>query len=151
VSGYSGSATEKLKDLLLPSLTIALYLAPMLIRTLRSSVIDVLDSDFVEAARARGLSERRVIAKHVLRNASIATVTVLAVNLGFLISGTVVIEVVFNIPGLGSLIVSAVQTRDFPVVQALTLIFGAIVIAVSLMADVAYAVIDPRVREASAR
>lgn len=151
VSGYSGSAAEKAKDLLLPALTIALYLAPMLIRTLRSSVIDVLDSDFVEAARARGLSERRVILKHVLRNASIATVTVLAVNLGFLISGTVVIEVVFNIPGLGSLIVSSVQTRDFPVVQALTLIFGAIVIAVNLFADVAYAAIDPRVRDASAR
>jgi len=151
VSGYGGSFAEKLKDLLLPALTIALYLAPMLIRTLRSSVIDVLDSDFVEAARARGLSEPRVILKHVLRNASIATVTVLAVNLGFLISGTVVIEVVFNIPGLGSLIVSSVQSRDFPVVQALTLIFGAIVIAVNLLADVAYAVIDPRVREASAR
>ncbi len=150
VSGYGGSLGEKTEDLLLPALTIALYLAPMLIRTLRSSVIDVLESDFVEAARARGLSERRVILKHVLRNASIATVTVLAVNLGFLISGTVVIEVVFNIPGLGSLIVSSVQTRDFPVVQALTLIFGAIVIAVNLLADVAYAVIDPRVREASA-
>jgi peptide/nickel transport system permease protein len=151
VSGYSGSFAEKLKDLLLPALTIALYLAPMLVRTLRSSVIDVLDSDFVEAARARGLSERRVILKHVLRNASIATVTVLAVNLGFLISGTVVIEVVFDIPGLGSLIVSSVQSRDFPVVQALTLIFGAIVIAVNLLADVAYAAIDPRVRQASAR
>jgi peptide/nickel transport system permease protein len=151
VSGYSGSFAEKVKDLLLPALTIALYLAPMLVRTLRSSVIDVLDSDFVEAARARGLSERRVILKHVLRNASIATVTVLAVNLGFLISGTVVIEVVFDIPGLGSLIVSSVQSRDFPVVQALTLIFGAIVIAVNLLADVAYAVIDPRVRQASAR
>lgn len=150
VSGYGGSFAERLKDLLLPALTIALYLAPMLIRTLRSSVIDVLDSDFVEAARARGLSERRVVLKHVLRNASIATVTVLAVNLGFLISGTVVIEVVFDIPGLGSLIVTAVQSRDFPVVQALTLIFGAFVIAVNLLADLAYAVIDPRVRQASA-
>jgi peptide/nickel transport system permease protein len=150
VSGYGGSFAEKLKDLLLPALTIALYLAPMLIRTLRSSVIDVLDSDFVEAARARGLSERRVVLKHVLRNASIATVTVLAVNLGFLISGTVVIEVVFDIPGLGSLIVTAVESRDFPVVQALTLIFGAFVIAVNLLADLAYAVIDPRVRQASA-
>ncbi len=149
VSGYSGSFLEKLKDLVLPALTIALYLAPMLIRTLRSSVIDVLDSDFIEAARARGLSERRVVLKHVLRNASIATVTVLAVNLGFLVSGTVVIEVVFDIPGLGSLIVSAVQARDFAVVQALTLIFGAFVIGVNLLADFAYSAIDPRVREAS--
>jgi peptide/nickel transport system permease protein len=149
VSGYGGSAASKLRDLTLPALTIALYLTPMLVRTLRSSVITVLGLDFVEAARARGLSERRVVVKHVLRNASIATVTVLAVNLGFLISGTVVIEVVFGIPGLGSLIVSAVQNRDFPLVQALTLIFGAIVIGVNLCADVAYAAIDPRVRQAS--
>jgi peptide/nickel transport system permease protein len=149
VSGYNGSAASKLRDLTLPALTIALYLTPMLVRTLRSSVITVLGLDFVEAARARGLSERRVVIKHVLRNASIATVTVLAVNLGFLISGTVVIEVVFDIPGLGSMIVSAVQNRDFPLVQALTLIFGVIVIGVNLLADVAYAVIDPRVRQAS--
>jgi peptide/nickel transport system permease protein len=149
VSGYGGSLPTKLRDLTLPALTIALYLTSMLVRTLRGSVIDVLGSDMVEAARARGLSERRVVFKHVLRNASIATVTVLAVNLGFLISGTVVVEVVFDIPGLGSLIVNAVQTRDFPLVQALTLIFGFIVIAVNLVADVAYAVIDPRVREAS--
>jgi peptide/nickel transport system permease protein len=149
VSGYGGSLASDLLDLTLPALTIALYLAPMLVRTLRSSMIDVLGSDFVEAARGRGLSERRVILKHVLRNASIATVTVLAVNLGFLISGTVVIEVVFDLPGLGSLIVTAVQNRDFPVVQALTLIFGFIVIVVNLLADVAYAVIDPRVRQGS--
>jgi peptide/nickel transport system permease protein len=149
VSGYGGAFATKLRDLTLPALTIALYLTPMLVRTLRSSVIDILGSDFVEAARARGLSERRVVLKHVLRNASIATITVLAVNLGFLISGTVVIEVVFDIPGLGSMIVNAVQTRDFPLVQALTLIFGVIVIGVNLLADVAYSVADPRVRQNS--
>lgn len=149
VSGYGGSLPNKLRDLTLPALTITLYLTAMLVRTLRGSIIDVLRSDFVEAARARGLPERRVIFKHVLRNASIATVTVLAVNLGFLISGTVVIEVVFDIPGLGSLIVSAVQQRDFPLVQALTLIFGFIVVVVNLLADIAYAAIDPRVRHAS--
>jgi peptide/nickel transport system permease protein len=149
VSGYSGNALNKLRDLTLPALTIALYLTPMLVRTLRSSVIDILGSDFVDAARARGLSEQRILFKHVLRNASIATITVLAVNLGFLISGTVVIEVVFDIPGLGSMIVNAVQTRDFPLVQALTLIFGVIVIAVNLLADVAYALVDPRVRQGS--
>jgi peptide/nickel transport system permease protein len=146
VSGYGGSFTDKLRDLLLPGLTIGLYLAPMLVRTLRASVIDALASDYVEAARARGLSELRVVGKHVLRNASIATVTVLAVNLGFLVSGTVVIEVVFDIPGLGSQLVNAVQTRDFPLVQSLTLVFGALVVLINLLADVAYAVIDPRVR-----
>jgi peptide/nickel transport system permease protein len=146
VSGYGGSFEQKLKDLLLPALTIGLYLAPMLVRTLRGSVIDVLSSDFVEAARARGLSERRVVSKHVLRNASIATLTVLAVNLGFLVSGTVVIEVVFDIPGLGSQLVSAVQMRDFALVQALTLVFGTLVVLINVLSDVAYALIDPRIR-----
>lgn len=149
VSGYGGDAAAKLRDLTLPAVTIALYLTPMLVRTLRGSMIDVLGSDFVEAARARGISETKVVLKHVLRNASIATVTVLAVNLGFLISGTVVIEVVFDIPGLGSLIVTAVQTRDFPLVEALTLIFGVIVIGVNFIADLVYAAIDPRIRQAS--
>ncbi len=148
VSGYGGGFANELKDLLLPALTIGLYLAPMLVRTLRGSVIDALASDYVEAARARGYSQTRVVAKHVLRNASMATITVLAVNLGFLVSGTVVIEVVFNIPGLGSLIIAAVQTRDFPLVQALTLLFGAVVVVINLLSDVAYTVVDPRVRTA---
>lgn len=148
VSGYGGSAGQRLVDLTLPALTIGLYLAPLLVRTLRGSMIDVLSSDYIESARARGLSNPRVIGRHALRNASMATVTVLAVNLGFLISGTVIVEVVFSIPGLGSLIVSAVQTRDFPTVQALTLIFGTIVIAINFITDIVYVIVDPRVRTA---
>jgi len=146
VSGYSSDAFGRLRDLTLPALTIALYLAPMLVRTLRGSVIEVLSSDYVEAARARGFSPARVIGKHVMRNASLATVTVLGVNLGFLLSGTVIIEVVFGIPGLGSAIVAAVQTRDFPLVQALTLVFGVIVIAINFASDAAYSLLDPRAR-----
>jgi peptide/nickel transport system permease protein len=146
VSGYGDTFGAHLRDLTLPALTIGLYLAPMLVRTLRGSIIDVLASDFVEAARARGLAERRVIAKHVLRNASIATITVLAVNLGFLVSGSVVIEVVFNLPGLGTLLVNAIQTRDYAVVQALTLAFGSFVILINLAADLTYSIVDPRIR-----
>lgn len=148
VSGYGGSIWHRFVDLTLPALTIGLYLAPLLVRTLRGSMIEVLSTDYIEAARARGLSPARVIGRHTLRNASMGTVTVLAVNLGFLISGTVIVEVVFSIPGLGSLIVSQVQTRDFPTVQALTLIFGAIVIAINFLTDVLYVVVDPRVRKA---
>jgi peptide/nickel transport system permease protein len=148
VSGYGGSPWQRFVDLTLPALTIGLYLAPLLVRTLRSSMIDVLGSDYIEAARARGLSSTRVLGRHALRNASMATITVLAVNLGFLISGTVIVEVVFSIPGLGSLIVSQVQTRDFPTVQALTLIFGAIVIAINFLTDVVQVAVDPRVRSA---
>jgi peptide/nickel transport system permease protein len=148
VSGYGDSFGAHVRDLFLPALTIGLYLAPMLVRTLRASMLDALASDYVEAARARGLGTGRVVAKHALRNASIATITVLAVNLGFLVSGTVVIEQVFNIPGLGSLLIGAVETRDFALVQALTLVFGVLVVLINLCADLANAVIDPRIRTA---
>jgi peptide/nickel transport system permease protein len=149
VSGYGGGVGDKVRDLTLPALTIGLFLAPMLVRTLRGSMIDVLASDYVEAARARGLSERRVIIRHVLRNASIATLTVLAVNIGFLISGTVVVEVVFDIAGLGTLAVNAIETRDYPTVQAITLVFAVLVVIVNLGTDLLLTVIDPRVRTAA--
>ena len=87
-----------------------------------------------------------MIGKHALRNALIATVTIVAINIGYLISGSVVIENVFNIPGLGSLLVSSIQMRDFPTISALTLLFGALVILVNLLADLSYALIDPRIR-----
>jgi peptide/nickel transport system permease protein len=116
------------------------------IRTLRSSLIETLSTDFITAARARGFTEARVIGKHALRNALISTITILAINVGYLISGSVVIENVFNIPGLGSLLVSSMQMRDFPTISALTLLFGVLVIAVNLAADLSYAAVDPRVR-----
>jgi peptide/nickel transport system permease protein len=130
----------------LPAITIGLFLTSMLVRSLRASLLDVFSEEFVEAARARGLSESRVVLKHSLRNASIATVTVLAVNIGWLIGGAVVIEKVFDIPGLGQLLVDSIFTRDFPLLQGLTLVFGLLVIAINLLSDLAYAVIDPRVR-----
>ena len=107
--------------LTLPAATIGLYLAPLLARSLRSSLIEELDKDYVDAARARGFRESRVIGKHVLRNSLISTVTVLSLNVGYLLSGTVIVENVFAIPGLGTLIVDAVMQRDYPLIQALTL------------------------------
>jgi peptide/nickel transport system permease protein len=118
----------------------------MLLRSLRSSAIETLGSEFIEAARARGLAEQRVVFRHVLRNSLVAMVTVLGVSIGFLLSGAVVVENVFAIPGLGSLLVSSVVARDFPMIQALTLVFGICVIAVNLLTDLAYAALDPRVR-----
>src|SRR5205823_2388563 len=106
---------------------------------------DVLDTEYVEAARARGLPEWRVVIKHALRNALLATITVLAVNLGFLIGGAVVVERVFNIPGIGQLLVESILTRDFPVIQVLTVIFGVLVVAINFLSDISYAVVDPRV------
>jgi ABC-type dipeptide/oligopeptide/nickel transport system permease component len=146
VSGYGQGFLGHLHSLTLPALTIGLFLASMLIRTLRTSLVEILGTDYVEAARARGAGETRVVLKHGLRNALIAAITVLAVNLGFLIGGAVVVEKVFDIPGLGQLLVDSVFTRDFPVIQGVTLVFGLLVVLINLLSDLAYAAIDPRVR-----
>jgi peptide/nickel transport system permease protein len=146
VSGYGEGFAGHLHSLFLPAVTIGLFLASMLIRSLRGSLIDVLGMEYVEAARARGLSETRVVLGHGVRNALLPTITVLAVNIGFLLSGAVVIERVFDIPGLGSLLVESIFKRDFTTIQGLTLVFGVIVIAINLLSDLAYAVLDRRVR-----
>lgn len=146
VSGYGEGFLGHVHSLTLPALTIGLFLTSMLVRSLRSSLIDVFSEEYIEAARARGLSEARVVLRHGLRNALVATLTVLTVNLGWLIGGAVVIEKVFDVPGLGQLLVDAIFTRDFPVLQGLTLVFGVLVIAINLLSDAAYAAIDPRVR-----
>jgi peptide/nickel transport system permease protein len=146
VEVFSLHLVGHLKSLTLPAITVGIYLAPLVIRTLRSSLIETFQADFVTSARGRGFNERRVVGKHALRNALIATITILAINIGYLISGTVVIENVFAIPGLGSLLVSSIQMRDFPTISALTLLFGVIVILVNLVADLSYAIVDPRIR-----
>jgi peptide/nickel transport system permease protein len=145
-SGLGQGFPDHLLSLTLPALTVGFYLAPVLLRSLRSSLIETLSAEFVEAARARGLSENRVLFKHVLRNSLIAMITILGVNIGFLISGAVVVENVFAIPGLGSLLVTSIVSRDYPVIIALTLIFGVAVVLVNLLVDLSYAVLDPRIR-----
>jgi peptide/nickel transport system permease protein len=129
----------------LPGLTVALFLAPILVQSLRSSMLDVLAAEYIEVARAKGLSEWRILVKHVLRNASIPAVTVLAVNIGWLVSGAVVVEYVFSLPGLGSLLVRSVGYRDYPVIQGLSLVFAIIIVVVNLLADLSYMLIDRRV------
>jgi peptide/nickel transport system permease protein len=146
VSGYGTGFLGHLHHLTLPALTIGLFLASMLIRSLRTSLVDIFGTEYIEAVRARGASESRVVLKHSLRNALISTITVLTVNLGFLIGGAVIVEKVFDIPGMGQLLVDSIFTRDFPVIQGLTLVFGVLVVTLNLIADLAYAAIDPRVR-----
>jgi peptide/nickel transport system permease protein len=146
--GYESGFLGVIHSLTLPSLTIALFLAPQLMRTLRSSLIEAIDSDYVEAARARGFSERRVVGKLAMRNALVPLISVLSINIGFLISGTVIVEAVFQLPGLGALLVQSVLTRDYPVIQGLVIVFGVMVIVVNILADLAYGVTDPRVRAA---
>jgi peptide/nickel transport system permease protein len=146
VTGYGSGITGHLKSMFLPSLTVALGIAPILIRSLRASLLNVLESDYVTTARSKGISERRVLFRHAMRNAIISMVTVLGINIGFLIGGTVVIEQVFAIPGLGLLMINAIFARDFPVVQGVTFVFAIAVVLVYLLADVAHALLDPRVR-----
>jgi peptide/nickel transport system permease protein len=146
VSGFGDDVRDRLYHLFLPSLTVALSLSAILIRSLRSSIIAVTLADFVETARAKGLTERRIMFKHILRNALISTVTILGVNIGWLIGGTVVIENLFGIPGLGALMLTSISGRDYPMVQGITLVFAVLVVAVNILTDLTYAIIDPRVR-----
>jgi ABC-type dipeptide/oligopeptide/nickel transport system permease component len=149
VSGYESGIGGILRTLTLPAFTLGLALTVVVVRTLRSSLLEVLRSDYIDAARARGFSERRIVGKHALRNAVMPTITILAINVGFLIGGTVVIEAIFRIPGLGTLLVEAVQRSDYQLVQGLVLLAGATVVLVSLVADLLQAIIDPRVRLAA--
>jgi peptide/nickel transport system permease protein len=148
IRGFGEGALGHLYHMFLPALTMALFLAPVLIQSLRSAILDVLEADYIEVARAKGLSPRRILFKHVLRNAAIPVITVLAVNVGWLLSGSVIVEVVYTIHGLGAQLVRSVSFRDYPTVQGLALVFAAIVMGVNLLADIAYMLIDRRVAKA---
>jgi peptide/nickel transport system permease protein len=148
IRGFGEGFLGHLHHMFLPALTMALFLAPILIQSLRSSILEVLEADYIEVARAKGLSPARILFKHVLRNAAIPVLTVLAVNIGFLLSGAVIVETVFTIHGLGSQLVRSVGFRDYFTVQGLALVFAVIVMAVNLLADLAYMLIDRRVARA---
>lgn len=145
ISGFGDGFLEHIWHLTMPAVTVALFLAPILIQSLRASMIEAMAADHVEVARAKGLSRRQVLIKHVLRNAIIPVITILAVNIGWLLSGAVIVEYVFSLPGLGSLLVQSVSYRDYPVIQGVTLVFGILVLAVNLMADLGYMLADRRV------
>ena len=130
----------------LPALTVAIAISPILIRSLRASLLEVLESEYVTTARSKGLPESRVLVRHALRNAVVSTISVLGVNIGYLVGGTLVIEQVYALPGIGQLMINSIFQRDFPVVQAVTLVFSIMVVLVYLLSDVALALLDPRVR-----
>ena len=144
VSGYGDGLLGHLHHLALPALVIGLGTAALTIRALRSSIIGVLGADYIDTARAKGLPERSVLWRHVLRNSLMSTISILAVHTSWVIGGTVVVETVFGIPGLGHLLVSSIAARDYPVVQGLTVTFALLVVAINLLADVAYVAVDPR-------
>ena len=146
IGGFGEGILGPLRSLFLPALTIAFSLLPLIVRALRARVIETLELDYVDMARSKGLPERRILIRHVLRSALIPAVTVLGLNIGFLVSGTVVIEAVYGVPGVGELMVNSIYTRDYPVIQAATLVFAVIVVVVNLATDVVVALLDPRAR-----
>lgn len=145
VAGYGETLPEHVRGMVLPGLTIALTLSPILIRSLRASMIDVLGSDYIVTARSKGLSSSEVMRRHALRNAAISSVTVLGVNIAYLTGSTLVVERVFSLPGIGQQMLNSIMGRDFPTVQGITLVFAIMVVTVNLLTDVTHAVLDPRV------
>lgn len=134
------------KHYILPSLTLGAAVAAIMARFTRSSFVDILQEDFIRTARAKGLSEPIVVAKHGLRNALIPVLTMMGLQFGFLLGGSIVVEVVFNWPGMGRLLVDAVDMRDYPVIQALVLLFSLEFILINLIVDVLYGFINPTIR-----
>jgi peptide/nickel transport system permease protein len=145
VAGFGETGPEHIWYLFLPALTLALQLSAVLIRNLRSQIILTLRSDYVRTARAKGLSETLVLLRHVLRNALLSTVTIFGLQFGFLVGGTIVVETVFALPGTGQLLVQSIAARDYPVVQAITVVSAVLVIVVNLAVDLSYSFLDPRV------
>jgi peptide/nickel transport system permease protein len=141
-----GGFLDHLHHMILPALTVALAISPILIRSLRAAMLEVLDADYVTTARSKGVSERRVLWRHGLRNAIGSMVAVLGVTIAYLVGGTVVVEKVFNLGGAGQLMLDSIFQRDFPVVQAATLVFAVLVVLTYLATDVVQAMLDPRVR-----
>jgi peptide/nickel transport system permease protein len=134
-----------LEHLILPATTLSLALVALVARVTRSCMLDVLRQDYIRTARAKGLSEMRVVWLHGLRNAFIPVLTVLGLQVGFLMGGVVVTETVFSWPGVGRLAIQAIYARDFPVVQAVVFLFAVIFVVVNLIVDLLYAVLDPRI------
>ncbi len=145
VAGYGQTFPDHLRYLFLPSLTLALPTSAVLIRNLRGQILDTLRVDYVRTARSKGLRERSVLTRHVLRNALVSTVTLFGLQFGNLVGGTIVVETIFSIPGMGQLLFSSITARDYPVVQAITLITAFFVIVVTLIVDLSYSFLDPRV------
>ena len=144
--GWGDGIFEGLKSLLLPALSLAVVQAAILARFTRSAVLEVMREDFVRTARAKGVSQRAVLWTHVLRNALIPVVTVMGMQFSELLAGTIVVENVFYLPGLGRLIFQAIGNRDLPLVQNIVMLLAATVIAINFVVDLLYAVIDPRIK-----
>jgi len=146
VGGFGHGFLGHTESLLLPALALALSISSVLIRNLRTALLDTLDADFIRTARAKGLSARNVYIGHALRTSLLSTITILGVNVAYLVGGAAVTETIFAIPGVGQLIVQAIFDRDYPIIQGATLVFGLLVLCINLITDLSYAFLDPRVK-----
>jgi peptide/nickel transport system permease protein len=146
VGGWGDTFWGHVESLILPGFTASIAIVPVLVRSLRVGMIEVLDADFVANLRAKGIGEPRVLLVHVARNAVIPALTLLGVNVAYLIGGTVIVERAFAMDGLGNLLLTAITDRDFPVVQAIVLLFAVAVVLINLATDLLAAWLDPRIR-----
>lgn len=149
VQGYRSlddGAGEYLSRLILPAMTLSSVYIALIARMTRASMLEVLSEDYIRTARAKGLGQRIVLFRHALRNAAVPILTVVGAGFALMVSGVVVTETVFNIPGLGRLIVDAVLSRDYPVIQALILLTAGLYVVINLLIDLSYALTDPRIR-----
>lgn len=149
VQGYQRLSQGPLlwvKHLILPSITLSIIYVALIARVTRAAVAEAMTEDYIRTARAKGISEKRVLMRHALANAAIPIVTVIGIGIALLIGGVVVTETVFAIPGLGQLTVDAVLSRDFPLIQGITLFFSVVYVLVNLLIDLSYLVFDPRIR-----
>jgi ABC-type dipeptide/oligopeptide/nickel transport system permease component len=141
VSGRGG-----VEHIVLPALTLSMVSIARNARMVRSSMLDVLGQDYIRTARSKGLAERRVLYRHGLKNALIPVVTLIGIDLGYRLGGTVIVETIFAWPGMGRMIIQAINTKDMPLVQASVIVLALIFVAVNLLVDVFYVYIDPRIR-----
>lgn len=149
VSGYGGPGASflvRLSHLLLPALALGIVSSALILRFTRASMLDVLGDDYVRTARSKGMGEFQVVLKHAFKNALIPILTVIGLTAALLVSGAVVTETVFGLPGVGSLVVSAVLRRDYPVIQGALLVIAALYVLINFLIDMLYLLIDPRVR-----
>jgi ABC-type dipeptide/oligopeptide/nickel transport system permease component len=144
--GVAGDFWDRMHHLILPSLTLGLLMMSYLTRMTRSTMLDVLGADYIRTAHAKGLKRTKVIFKHALKNASVSIVTVLGIYAGILIGSSVMTEIIFNRPGLGSLIVGSMLNRDYITITSIMTVYAAIVILINLITDLSYGLIDPRIR-----
>jgi peptide/nickel transport system permease protein len=149
VQGYTPideSLSDWARHLVLPALTLGLAYVALIARITRATMLDVLAEDYIRTAKAKGVSTRPMLLKHALRNAGVPIVTVIGIGVALLIGGVVITETVFNIPGIGRLVVDAISKRDYPIIQGVILVFSAVYVIINLLVDLSYTLIDPRIR-----